>query len=96
MTKQKRKRMNFWDENDIFRLMNNSVYDETTNKQKILDLIMPKDMRYIKMNFWDEEEEAKVLFQKLLFYNTFIEKPRIKRLKHMNYICYMNFHFMMN
>ena len=48
------------------------------------------------MNFWDEEEEAKVLFQKLLFYNTFIEKPRIKRLKHMNYICYMNFHFMMN
>ena len=29
------------------------------------------------MNFW-YEKEAKVLFQDLPFYNTFIEKPRIK------------------
>ena len=32
------------------------------------------------MSFWDEKE-AKGLFQELPFYNTFIEKPRIKRLK---------------
>ena len=32
------------------------------------------------MNFW-EEKEAKGLFQELPFYNTFIEKPCIKRLK---------------
>ena len=29
------------------------------------------------MSFWGDEE-AKVLFEKLPFYNTFIEKPRIK------------------
>ena len=32
------------------------------------------------MSFW-HEKEAKGLFQELPFYNTFIEKPRIKRLK---------------
>ena len=32
------------------------------------------------MNLWDEKE-AKRLFQELPFYNTFIEKPHIKRLK---------------
>ena len=34
----------------------------------------------IKMNFWDEKE-TKRLFQELPFYNTFIEKPRIKLIK---------------
>ena len=29
------------------------------------------------MSFWGDEE-AKVLFEKLSFYNTFIEKPRVK------------------
>ena len=29
------------------------------------------------MSFWDDEE-AKGLFEKLPFYNTFIEKPSIK------------------
>ena len=29
------------------------------------------------MNFWDEKE-AKILFQKLPFYNVLIEKPKIK------------------
>ena len=32
------------------------------------------------MNFWNEKE-AKTLFQKLLFYNVLIEKPRIKHLR---------------
>ena len=32
------------------------------------------------MNFWGEKE-ANRLFQKLPFYNTFIKKRRIKRLK---------------
>ena len=32
------------------------------------------------MNFWDKKE-AKRLFQKLSFYNTFDEKPCIKCLK---------------
>ena len=32
------------------------------------------------MNFWNEKE-AKTLFQKLLFYNFLIEKPRIKHLR---------------
>ena len=31
------------------------------------------------MSFWNEKE-AKGLFQELPFYNTFIEKPYIKRL----------------
>ena len=33
-----------------------------------------------KNDFWDEKE-AKRLFQKLPFYNTFIDKPHIKHLK---------------
>ena len=32
------------------------------------------------MNFWDKKEE-KGLFKELPFYNTFIERPHIKRLK---------------
>ena len=35
------------------------------------------------MNFWDEKE-TKGLFQELLFYNIFIKKPRIKRLKNLD------------
>ena len=35
------------------------------------------------MNLWDEKE-AKRLFQELPFYNTFIEKPHIKRLKNID------------
>ena len=35
------------------------------------------------MSFWDEKE-PKGLFQKLLFYNTFIEKPSIKRLENID------------
>ena len=34
--------------------------------KQILDLIMPKNIRHIKMNFWDEKE-AKGLFQELPF-----------------------------
>ena len=41
---------------------------------------MPKNISHIKMSFWDEKE-AKILFQELPFYNTLIEKPRIKHLK---------------
>ena len=37
----------------------------------------------IKRNFW-YEKEAKALFQKLPFYNTFIKKPRIKHLKNID------------
>ena len=37
----------------------------------------------IKMSFWDEKE-AKKIFQELPFYNVFIEKPRIKRLKNID------------
>ena len=35
------------------------------------------------MSFWDEKE-AKRLFQKLLFYNVLIEKPRIEHLKNLD------------
>ena len=35
------------------------------------------------MSFWDEKE-AKRLFEELPFYNTFIEKPCIKRLKNLD------------
>ena len=34
----------------------------------------------MKMSFRDEKE-AKILFQKIFFYNALIEKPRINRLK---------------
>ena len=35
------------------------------------------------MRFWDEKE-AKILFQKLPFYNTCTEKPCIKHLKNID------------
>ena len=37
----------------------------------------------MKMNFWDEKK-TKRLFQELPFYNTFIEKPRIKLIKNID------------
>ena len=37
----------------------------------MLHLIMPKNMRHIKKNFWDENEEKKLIKQ-LPFYKTFI------------------------
>ena len=40
---------------------------------------MPNTMGHITMIFGDEKE-GKRLFQELPFCNTFIEKPRIKRL----------------
>ena len=39
-----------------------------------------KYVKHIKMSFWDEKE----LFKELPFYNTFIEKPRIKRFKNID------------
>ena len=35
------------------------------------------------MSFWNEKEATR-LFQKLPFYNTFIEKPKIKHLKNID------------
>ena len=40
-------------------------------------LIMPKNIKHIKMSFWDKKR----LFQEHPFYNTSIEKPHIKHLK---------------
>ena len=45
------------------------------------------------MSFWGEKE-AKRLFQKLPFYNAFIEKLRIKHLKN-KYLLH-ELHFIMN
>ena len=42
-----------------------------------------KEYKAQKISFWDVKE-AKWLFQKLQFYNLFIEKPSIKRLKNIN------------
>ena len=45
------------------------------------------------MSFWNEEE-AKIMFQILPFYNVLIEKPKIKGLENI-YLPY-EFPFMMN
>ena len=45
----------------------------------------------IKRNFWDEKE-AKGLSQELQFYNTFIEKTHIKRLKNTDLLHELLFH----
>ena len=42
------------------------------------------------MSFWDEKE-ANVLFQELPFYNTFIEKSRIKHLKNIDLLLELPF-----
>ena len=68
--------MSFWDERYIFTLVNSSIYNKTTNAR----FNNAKKYRTLKNNIWDEKE-AKWLFQKLPFYNTFIEKPRIKCFK---------------
>ena len=44
---------------------------------------MKMTCRLYKMTFWDEKE-AKRLFWKRPFHNTFIEKPRIKHLKNVD------------
>ena len=56
--------------------MNNSVYHKIINAR----FNNAKNMLHVKMNVWNKKE-AKELFQELPFYNTFIEMPRIKRLK---------------
>ena len=71
--------MSFWDERDIFTLVNSSIYNKTTNAR----FNNAKKYRTLKNNIWDERE-AKWLFQKLPFYNTFIEKPRIKCFKNID------------
>ena len=43
------------------------------------------------MSFWDEKE-AKRLFQKLPFYKTFIEKPRIKLPKNIDLLQEISFY----
>ena len=43
------------------------------------------------MSFWNEKE-AKRLFEKLPFCKTFIEKPRIKRLKNIDLLHELPFH----
>ena len=43
------------------------------------------------MSFWDEKE-AKILFQELPFYNTLIEKPRIKHLKNIDLLHQLPFY----
>ena len=43
------------------------------------------------MNFWGEKER-KGLFQELPFYNTFIEKPRIKCLKNIDLLHEFSFY----
>ena len=43
------------------------------------------------MSFWDEKE-TKTLFQELLFYNAFIEKPLIKNVKNTDLLHEFPFH----
>ena len=47
------------------------------------------------MSFW-AEKEAKILFQKLPFYNAFIEKPRIKHLKNTDFLHEISFYDELN
>ena len=49
----------------------------------------------VKINYCNEKE-AKILFQKLLFYNTFIEKPRIKRLTNIDLLHELSFYDELN
>ena len=50
--------------------------------------MMPKNIRHIKMSFWDKKR----LFQELPFYNTFIEKPHIKYLKNIDLLHQLPFY----
>ena len=47
------------------------------------------------MRFWDRKE-AKSLFQKLLFYNVFIEKPKINHLSNIALLHELPFHDELN
>ena len=57
--------------------------------------ITEKVLHVIKVNFWDEKE-AKKLFQKLPFYNMFIEKPKIKGFKDMDLLQELPFYTELN
>ena len=59
-------------ERDIFRLMKNSVSGKT-----IKENINAKNISHVKFCF-EDEKEAKKLFQELSFYNVLIEKPKLK------------------
>ena len=47
------------------------------------------------MNFWDEKE-AKQFFQRLPFYDMFVEKPRIKRIRNINLLHKLPFYDELN
>ena len=49
----------------------------------------------MKMSFLDEKE-PRGLFQKLLFYNTFIENPCIKHLKNIDLLYELPFYYELN
>ena len=57
--------------------------------------ITEKVLHVIKVSFWDEKE-AKKLFQKLPFYNIFIEKPKIKAFKDMDLLQELPFYTELN
>ena len=57
--------------------------------------ITEKFLYVIKVSFWDEKE-AKKLFQKLPFYNIFIEKPKIKGFKDMDLLQELPFYTELN
>ena len=45
----------------------------------------------IKMIFWDEKE-AKIFLEELPFYNVCIEKPSIRRLNNIDFLCELPFY----
>ena len=57
--------------------------------------ITEKVLHVIKVSFWDEKE-AKKLFQKLPFYNIFIEKPKIKAFKDIDLLQELPFYTELN
>ena len=57
--------------------------------------ITEKVLHVIKVSFWDEKE-AKKSFQKLPFYNMFIEKPKIKGFKDMDLLQELPFYTELN
>ena len=57
--------------------------------------ITEKFLYVIKVSFWDEKEATK-LFQKLPFYNIFIEKPKIKAFKDMDLLQELPFYTELN
>ena len=57
--------------------------------------ITEKFLSVIKVSFWDKKE-AKTLFEKLPFYNIFIEKPKIKGFKGMNLLQELPFYTELN